>query len=198
MGPAALMGGSSILGGASSAVGAAGNEQQQMNIANYNATALRQEANQATDASSANEASMIRRDAGTLGDQGAGFAQAGIGTGAGVQAIEKQSATNARMNELNTWYGGELERSSLLNQADFQDWQAKQIKDSQKVPWWDPVDALAQKAGPLGYLINPIGKLTGINAYTLLKGGGAGQVGQGTAQLMATSNYRGGGGGSPY
>jgi hypothetical protein len=111
---------------------AASQAQQQKNIAEYNATALNQEAKQASAAGAANEAEEIRKDQGLLGEQAAGFAGANIGTGGSVRTVEKQSATNARMNELNTWYQGELESSSLKNQANFQQWQANQIKPTQE------------------------------------------------------------------
>lgn len=177
-GAMAMMGGST-LSMVSQGIGGMMNDQQQENIANYNAQALRQEANQASDAGANNEAGAIRRNTSTLGDQAASFGEANIGTGAGVQAVEKQSATNARMNELNTWYGGELERSSLLNQADFQQWQADEIKRAAKppVPWGN----------------NPITK----GSWAILRGGGGSNFGSGTAAMMDTNSYSGGES-SPY
>ncbi len=58
-----------------------------------------------------------RKAAGELGEQAAAFGQANIGTGGSVQGVEKQSATNARMDALNIWYGGELERHQAFAEA---------------------------------------------------------------------------------
>jgi len=143
--------------------------QQQKNIAEYNATALNQEAKQASDAGAANEAEQIRKNTALLGEQAAGIAGANIGQGGSTQHIIRQSATNARMNELNTWYAGELESSSLKNQANFQQWQANQIHPTQE--------------GILGGVGSAISSFGGIGTRLLLgRTGGYG----------SNSNYSGG------
>jgi hypothetical protein len=158
-------------------------QQQTMNVAEYNASALRQQANQVSNATASNEAGVIRRSAAEIGDQAAALGQANIGTGGSAAAVEKQSATSARMDALNTWYGGELERHGLLEEAKLQDWQANQIKDKNKPPAWDVMDRITRNS-PLGWLTNPVGKATGLDAWSLLTSGGAGDIGKGTGMLF--------------
>jgi hypothetical protein len=110
---------------------AASQSQQQKNVAQYNATALNQEAKNASDTGAMNEGQVLRRGEAALGEQAAAFSGNNIGTGGSVATVERQSARDVRMNALNTWYSGELERSSLKNQANFQQWQADQQKPLQ-------------------------------------------------------------------
>lgn len=74
------------------------------------ATALLQAGNTAANVAAANMATSQRQSAAALGEQAAAFAESGGGTGGTTAGVEKQAATNARMDQLNIWYGGELEK----------------------------------------------------------------------------------------
>src|SRR5216683_2699095 len=89
----------------------------QAKAADYNAAVLTQQGVSESNTAAANMAQSQRRSAGELGEQAAAFGQANIGTGGSVSAVEKQSATNARMDALNIWYGGELERHQAFAEA---------------------------------------------------------------------------------
>ena len=65
----------------------------------------------------------IRKSQGELGEQAAAGGEANIGTGGSLAGVEKQSATNARLDALNIWYGGELERHQALDAASLQRYQ---------------------------------------------------------------------------
>lgn len=83
----------------------------------YNETVLKQQGTQASNSAASNEATSIRRSSGDLGEQAAAFAESGVGTGGSTGQVERQSATNARMDQLNIWYGGELQRKSAFDAA---------------------------------------------------------------------------------
>jgi len=89
----------------------------QADAAGYNVAVLKQQGISASNTAAANMAESQRRSAGELGEQAAAFGQANIGTGGSVSAVEKQSATNARMDALNILYGGELERHQAFAEA---------------------------------------------------------------------------------
>lgn len=84
----------------------------------YQAEADKQAGVQATNTAAANMAVQQRQSAGQLGEQAASLGEANVGTGGSAGQVEKQSATNARMDQLNTWYGGELERHQMFQEAD--------------------------------------------------------------------------------
>lgn len=84
----------------------------------YQADAQKQAGIQASNTAAANEATVLRRSSADLGEQAAAFGEANVGTGGSPGQVMKQSATNARMDALNTWYGGELERHALFQEAD--------------------------------------------------------------------------------
>jgi hypothetical protein len=97
-------------------------EQQ---TAQYNAAAAMQQGQQAQQAAAATEAQQLRKSQGELGEQAAAFGQANVGTGPTVQGIEKQSATDARLQALNIWYGGRVQGVEALNQARLDEYQAR-------------------------------------------------------------------------
>ena len=174
-----------LTGGVTSIAGGQMQNAQQQQVARYNITALQQQANEVSNSAAANEADVIRKGNAALGEQAAAAGQANIGTGGSVAGIERQSAANARLNALNVWYGGQLEHNQYENQANLEQWQLNQL--DQKAPNWDVADYLTNKLGAAGWLINPAGKLTGINAWTMLRNGGQGpsQIrSQATASLL--------------
>jgi hypothetical protein len=89
----------------------------QADAAGYNVQVLKQQGIAASNTAAANMAESQRKSAAALGEQAAAFGQSEIGTGGSVQNVEKQSATNARMDQLNIWYGGELERHQAFAEA---------------------------------------------------------------------------------
>jgi hypothetical protein len=107
---------------ASGMSGIAGYQQNtaEANAAQYNATTLTQQATSASNVAGANEAESLRKSQGELGEQAAAAGEANIGTGGTIAGVEKQSATNARLDALNIWYGGELERHQALDAATLQ------------------------------------------------------------------------------
>ncbi len=97
----------------------------QAKAADYNAAVLTQQGVSESNTAAANMAQSQRRSAAALGEQAAAFGQANIGTGGSVQTVEKQSATNARMDALNIWYGGELERHQAFDAAAVERYQSR-------------------------------------------------------------------------
>ena len=106
----------------------------------YNAQADILAGNQASNSAAANQANTIRTTNQQIGEQGAALAQANIGTGGSARTIERQSSGNARLDALNVWYGGELERESAMRSADLERYQ--QLIDQQKETS-DVIDASA-------------------------------------------------------
>ncbi len=104
-------------------VAASQNDKAESQAAKYNATADINAGNQASNSAAANEQNSLRRSAEALGTQAAGFGEANIGTGGSTATTERQSATNARLDALNVWYGGELEHRSALNAASLERYQ---------------------------------------------------------------------------
>jgi hypothetical protein len=96
--------------------------------AQYNADVLVQQGNAASNSAASNEGASLRRSAGDLGEQAAAIGQSGTGTGGSAQGVMKQSATNARLDALNIWYGGELERHQDLAAANLQRYNAEVYK----------------------------------------------------------------------
>src|SRR5208337_1931302 len=109
-----------LTGVAATTVGKVQSDQAAAAASGYNATVLRQQATEASNVGAANEAMVTRRSAGQLGEQAAAIGEANVGT---QPQVEKQSATNARMDALNVWYGGELERHQALDAASLQRYQ---------------------------------------------------------------------------
>src|ERR1700722_17738659 len=93
--------------------------------ARYNATVLQQQGTADVNTAAGNEASVTRQSAVQLGTQAAAAGQAGIGTGGTLQGVERQSATNARMDALNVWYGGDLQKYQADTAANEERYSAK-------------------------------------------------------------------------
>lgn|SRR5208282_2008673 len=126
-----------IIGALSSAAAAAGQGYQgyvagneQASAANYNASVLREQGNLESASASANMAANIRKTTQQLGTQAAAIGQANVGVGPSQQKVEQQSATNAKMDALNIWYGGELARHQALSAASEQSYEASVDKSN--------------------------------------------------------------------
>jgi hypothetical protein len=117
------------IGGAASSMmqGLAGYQQGQAGkeTAQYNAGVLEQQSKQVQQAATAQEAQQLRKSQGELGEQAAAIGQANVGTGPTVQGIERQSATDARMEALNTWYGGRIQGIEALQQARLEEYKGQ-------------------------------------------------------------------------
>lgn len=191
MNPAAI---GMMAGAGASALGTASQSQQNLNIAEYNAKALRYQANQASRAGAANEESSLRGSALDLGEQAAAIGQANIGTGGSAAEIMKESAANARLDALNTWYGGELQRHGLVEQAKLETWKAQQIKDVRKPGFLekllDPVNLIAPGLGATDFSVHGMLRKSGMpTAGDLLYSGQAGAAGAGAASLYADPQF---------
>ena len=119
-----IMAATTIAGGVASALQQSSQASAQANAAKYNAQVLEQQGISESNTAAANMAQSQRRSAAALGEQAAAFGQANIGTGGSASLVEKQSATNARMDALNIWYGGELERHQAFDAASAEKYQA--------------------------------------------------------------------------
>jgi hypothetical protein len=147
--------GIAAIGGAVSSVmqGVAGYQQgqAQKETAQYNAGVLEQQSKQVQEAATATEAQQLRKSQGELGEQAAAFGQANVGTGPTVQGVERQSATDARLQALNTWYGGRIQGIEALQQARLEEYKGQ----------------VASHAGTMALISG------GIGAATALGGGAA-------------------------
>ena len=121
---------SAVGGGIMQSIGAVSQDRAEAAANKYNAQADILAGNQASNSAAANQANTIRTTNQQIGEQGAALAQANIGTGGSARTIERQSSGNARLDALNVWYGGELERESAMRSADLERYQ--QLINQQK------------------------------------------------------------------
>ena len=164
--------------GVAQQVGSTIEQYSQQNAASseskYNATVLSQQGIAESNTAAANEAGSIRQTGAVLGEQAAGAAGANVGTGGTIGGVEKQSATNARMDALNIWYGGTLERYQAFNAAAEQEYNAKVEKSN------------ANNALIGGALALPGSAAKGYGLGTsMLMGGGSGYGGPGTGGILS-------------
>ena len=140
--------------------------------ADYNAQILRQQGNQEVNVAASNQAETIRRGQAALGEQAAAAGQAGIGTGGTIEKVEKQSATSVRLDALNVWYGGELQKYQADNAAREQEYQAKVDRSNATA------SLVGGAFGGLGALGTGIARSKGLSSY-----------GPGTNLLMGGNGY---------
>ena len=132
---------SAVGGGIMQSIGAVSQDRAEAAANKYNAQADILAGNQASNSAAANQANTIRTTNQQIGEQGAALAQANIGTGGSARTIERQSSGNARLDALNVWYGGELERESAMRSADLERYQ--QLINQQK----ETSDVIGASAG---------------------------------------------------
>lgn len=145
----------------------AANLKTQSRIASRNAQLLRTQAATARQQAGLDEEAQRRDARRFLGTQRAAVGQAGIGYGGSVADLLEDSAVQAELDALNIRYGGELQATDILNQANMSDTEARILKANAKS---------AKRAGVMGAATSLL--QSGAQAYGsgLLKmGGSAGQ-----------------------
>jgi hypothetical protein len=162
---------------ASSAMAGVAQSQQdtaQSKAAQYNATALVNAGDAASNSAASNEGASLRRSAGQLGEQAAAIGQSGTGTGGTAQGVMTQSATSAKMDALNIWYGGELERHQDLEAANLQRYYSEAYKRNASTDLISGGTSAGTKLlmGGAGAYYNKLNIGSYGNPYSSLGGGG--------------------------
>jgi hypothetical protein len=149
----AISAGSSVLQG----IGKSNQMKGQAKQSDYNATLLQRNADIINQQTNAAEELQRRRAGSVLASQRAAIAQGGS-----MGAIAAQSGRDAEMDALNIRYEGGLRETSLREEANQQNWQAKQLRKGAK---------LALATSFLGAAASGYGAYAG--AGGLIKGPGA-------------------------
>lgn len=153
----------------------------QSGMAQRQADILHQQGEIAQSSATANEATSIRHSAGVLGEQAAALGEANIGTSGSAADVERQSAGMARLDALNIWYGGQLEKRGYELEAQTERYNALSLKNKATMDL-------------IGAGINVGTKIvTGVAGYGGGTGGGPLANMPGTQGVL--SAYGGGGGG---
>jgi hypothetical protein len=121
----------SLLSVASTAMSAIGAIQQGNNAkaaADYNAGIMEQNATIERQQATAREETQRRQARQILGEQRAGFSQAGIGLGGSASDIMDESATNAELDALTLRYEGDLRARGLMAQAESERFQGRNAR----------------------------------------------------------------------
>jgi hypothetical protein len=136
------------------------NSTAQANAASSNATYDRQLGNLAGDTAAARGGTQLRQGAQNLGTEAAAIGESGSGVASGSsQDVLRQSETNARMDFLNTIYGGKVQKYADTVGAGQQDYMAE----------IDRRNAQSQMFG--GFMNAGTTALTGANDYRMGTGG---------------------------
>ena len=108
----------------------AGEMRQAAQIQEYQAQVSRNAAQQASQQASAEEERVRREARQVMGEQRAGIAQSGTAFSGSNLDIMRQSATMAELDALNVRYEGAVRRTSLLNEAEAQEYNARGLRSS--------------------------------------------------------------------
>ncbi len=121
---AAVSAGASIMQG----IGQSNQMQAQAHQSDYAAQLAERNAEIAGQQTEAAESLQRRRAGKVLADQRASILQGGLGSGGSMGALAAQSGRDAELDALNIRYEGGLRKTSLLEEAKQQKWQARQLR----------------------------------------------------------------------
>lgn len=139
------------------------NLKNQARLANRNALAAEQQARVARQQAGREEETLRKQARRQIGQQSAAIAQSGIGFGGTAGLLQEDSALQAELDALNIRYGGELEASSLLDQAKMSRYEGKILKQNAKQ---------AKRAGIMGAATSLLSMGSNLYGGGMMGGGG--------------------------